>query len=475
MKRTLYNVGLILFFSFFVRQIALAQNLPFPAKENVAKAGVGQLILNPDSLKGYKADFGILVVTESESKKSRKIELPVVRIQSKSHKPEYPVFYFEGGPGGTNIKLDNLPDSLLQNHDFVRVGYRGVDGSVSLNIPDFNQFLKETPNMLSHEGLTYLGSKMDRIAEKLQKDEKVDLKEYNIISVVDDVEKARKALGYEKINISGASYGAAVVYTYCVRYPKSIHRALLTEAAFPFNMALTKPSTIDAQLNHLNDLWKENPENLRRSPDIVQTIRNVLKTLPKNWNGVTIDPDKIRIMTYFSLYTQAMTAQMFAAYIAAENGDYNALAGINQFWNNIVDMFNWGEMTSKTYCTDTGEIKDFDAELNQKESIIGSPLAQLAWGLREHTDWPVKPLPEKYKKLRPIETEVLLVYGSKESAESVQKEYLPFFKNGHIVFHENMGHMDVGALEAEASQHMEKMFFLTGVVDISKFIKSEMR
>lgn len=474
MKHALLKVVLIFIFPLFLGEAALAQILPFPTKEMLAGLKTGELLLNADSLKGYKADFGTMISTESEAKDSKKIELPVVRIHSKSKNPEYPVFYFEGGPGGTNIKLENLPDSLLQNHDFVRVGYRGVDGSVSLNCPGMNQVLKETPNMLSHEGLKSIGSKVTQIAKDLQK-KGIDLKEYNIINVVDDMEKARKALGYGKINLSGGSYGGAVVYIYCIRYPESIHRALFTEAAFPFNMAFVKPSTIDENLNYLNERWKKNPENLLRSKDIVQTIRNVLKTLPQDWNGVTIDPDKIRIMTFFSLYTQAMNAKCFDAYIAAEKGDYNGLAWVNQYWNNIVDLFNWGDMISKTFCTDTSEIQDFEAELNQKESIIGSPLALLGWGLKENSDWPVKPLPEEYRKFRHIDTESLLVYGSKESAQSIQDDYLPFFKNGHIVFHENMGHMDVGAMEAEASQYMEKMFFLKGIVDISKFKNTEMR
>lgn len=474
MKSALLKVCLFLAFPIILGQAALAQNLPFPAKEQLAELKNGELLLNPDSLKSYAADFGMMIVSEGAAEESKRIELPVVRIHSKSKKPEYPVFYFEGGPGGTNIKLENLPDSLLQNHDFVRVGYRGVDGSVSLNCPGINQALKETPNMLSHEGLVSLGKKITQIAQQFQ-EQGIDLKEYNIINVVDDMEKARKALGYNKINLSGGSYGGAVVYTYCIRYPESIHRALFTEAAFPFNMAFVKPSSIDEKLNHLNELWKENPENLKRSQDIVQTIKNVLKTLPRDHNGVTIDPDKIRIMTYFSLYTQAMTAQFFDAFIAAENGDYNGLSWINQYWNNVVDMFNWGDMISKTLCTETGEILDFEAELNSKESIIGSPLSLLGWGLMENIDWPVKPLPEEYKKLRSVDTEALLVYGSKESEKSILEDYLPFFKNGHAVFHENMGHMDVGVLEAEASQYMEKMFFLKGIVDISKFRNSVMR
>jgi hypothetical protein len=238
-------------------------------------------------------------------------------------------------------------------------------------------------------------------------------------------------------------------------------------------MALTKPSSIDKKLNRLNGLWKQNPECLRRSGDIVLTIKNVLKTLPKDWNGIRVDPDKVKLMTFFGFYTQTQTAQVFDAFVAAENGDYSGLAFMSYYWNNVVDMFNWGDMFSKTYCTETDEVHDFETELNQENSIIGSPLSLLAWGLREHIDWPVKSLPQEHIEPRQTEVEALLVYGSKESAENPKEEYLPLFTNGHIVIHENMGHMDVGALQPEAGRHMEKMFFLKGIVDASKFQKME--
>ncbi|OFY65486.1 MAG: hypothetical protein A2V64_05825 [Bacteroidetes bacterium RBG_13_43_22] len=472
MKEVLLKRVVILFIIGFIGHVTLAQDHPFPTKEQLTEARAGDLVLNAGLLGDYKTDFGTLIVTESEEKNSNKIELPVVRIHSKNQNPAYPVFFFEGGPGGTNIKLDNLPDWLLENHDIVRVGYRGVDGSVSLNAPEINDVIKNTNNLLSTEGLKSFGSKMSEVARKLG-NTGIDLEEYNIINVVNDMEKARKALGYKKISLSGGSYGGAVVYTYCVLFPKSIQRALLTEAAFPFDMALVKPSSIDATLNHLNELWKQNSECLSRSKDIVQTIRNVLKTLPQSWNGINIDPDKIRFMTYFGLYTQKTIAQVFDAFIAAENGDYSGLAFMSYFWNNVVDMFNWGDMGAKTYCTETGKISDYEKELNSENSIIGSPLSLLAWGPRKYTDWPVKPAPKVLREIRPIDVELLMVYGTKESAESVKRDYLPFFENGHIVNYENLGHQDVGALQPEASRQLEKMYFLNGSVDTSRFIKTE--
>ncbi|RPH93261.1 MAG: alpha/beta fold hydrolase [Calditrichaeota bacterium] len=466
--------NLILIIVLITSKLALTQDMPFPTAEVIANAQVGQLILNPDTLKGYSIDYGILVVAESNTKDSRRIELPVVRIHSKSHSPQYPVFHFEGGPGLPNIKI-TLPDSILENHDYVRVGYRGRDGSPSLDMPEINRALKETPNILHHEGLIALGNKVDLIVQDFQKHNKIDLREYNVINVVDDMEQARKAMGYEHINITAYSFGGAIAYSYCVRYPESIHRVMYTEGAFPFYVGMAKPSDIDAAINDQNELWKKNPENQLRSPDIIQTIRNVLKTLPRDWNGVTIDHDVIRFMTWGSLNTREMTAQCFNAYVAAENGDYNGLAALQQFYGTIVDLFNWGDMLSKTFSTDTGEIRDFEALLNQESSIIGSPLSLLGWGLRQNSHWPVKRLPKKHRKFREIGTESLIIVGKKEMIPDVEKNQMPYFKNGHLVAHENVGHMDLGNIEFDATQHMEKMFFLKGIIDISKFKESEVR
>ena len=85
----------------------------------------------------------------------------------------------------------------------------------------------------------------------------------------------------------------------------------------------------------------------------------------------------------------------------------------------------------------------------------------------------MKPLPVDHAHPRHTNIRSLLVYGSKESAEYIDDIYLPLFKNGEIVIHENMGHMDVGALQPEASWHLEKMFFLEGIVDTSKFQQTE--
>jgi len=450
---------------------AIAQDMPFPDSAAVENAQVGEIVIHTDTLQGYNVDYGTLVVAEGENS-TKTILLPVVRIHSKNSNPGAPIFFLEGGPGGTNIKLQRLPDYLLENHDIVRVGYRGVDGSVSLACPEINTALKTLPEILSTDGLKAFGQVITTAAKRLAS-QGIDVTEYAIVNVVDDMEAARNALGYETISLSGASFGGAVGYTYCVRYPKSIHRALLTEAAFPFDMPLQYPAGVEKNLNRLNEAWRKNPKCVKQSKDIVQTIRNVMKTLPQNWNGIEIDPDKIKLMTFFGCYAENTTAQVFDAFVAAENGDYSGLAFMVYYWGNVVDMFNWGDMFSKSYCTATDRSRDLEVALNQGETTIGSPLSLLAWGPMHYCDWPVKPRPEAENKPQFTDVEVLLVYGSAEAGKSPKEKYLPYFKNGNIVIHENMGHMDVTALQPEAARHLEKMFFLKGAVDTSLFERRE--
>jgi pimeloyl-ACP methyl ester carboxylesterase len=450
---------------------AFSQDLPFPDESAVDRAQVGDIVINTDTSKGYTVDYGTLVVAEGEDN-AKTILLPVVRIRSKNSNPGTPIFYFAGGPGGTNIKSQHSPEYLLETHDLVQVGYRGVDGSVSLACPEINRALKTVPDILSTDGLKAFGQVISAAAETLAR-QGIDVTEYAISNVVDDMEAARKALGYEKISLSGASFGGAVIYTYCVRYPESIHRALLTEAAFPFDMPMQSPADVEKNLHRLNAAWKKNPECVKQSEDIVQTIRNVMKTLPQNWRGIEIDADRIKLMTFFGCYTENTTAQTFEAFVAAENGDYSGLAYMAYFWGNVVDMFNWGDMFSKVYCTATDMNRDLEAALDQGDTTIGSPLSLLAWGPMNYCDWPVKPRPEAENKPQFTDVEALFVYGSADAGESSKEDYLPYFKNGRIVIHDNMGHMDVTALQPEAARHLETMFFLKGAVDTSLFEKRE--
>ena len=52
-----------------------------------------------------------------------------------------PIFWLAGGPGGTNMGFSHV-EGLIEDHDIVLVGYRGVDGSSALDCPEENQAAK---------------------------------------------------------------------------------------------------------------------------------------------------------------------------------------------------------------------------------------------------------------------------------------------------------------------------------------------
>ncbi len=412
---------------------------------------------------------GTLIVPEDRNRPdSRQIELPIVVVKALSPSPDYPVFQCTGGPGGSNIGPEQrIGEADVQNHDLVQVGYRGVDGNPKLKHKVFDQILK-TPDMLSRPNLKEMGIKAAMVVREL-KATGINVEHYNILNVVDDIEAARASLGYEKINLTGGSYGGAVVLTYCLRYPKRVHRAVMIEAAFPYDIAFEKPRKVDARFERLNELWKNDHKATERTPDIVQTIKNSLKKLPRQWKGMPIDPSKVRIVTYLGLYERTYVNMLFDAYIAAEHGDFGSIAVMSLMYDQLMSNFeNVGDLLSKTYSSVTDPNRDFISELDDPDSVIGSPMALMAWGAFQHSQWPVNPVAAEHPPTQESRVETLIVYGSKQTGEAFRDRYGSMFTNASWVMFNDLGHMDVWKIIGDGMSHLIHRFVDDGVVDTSK-------
>jgi len=80
-------------------------------------------------------------------------------------------------------------ESILEKHHVVQVGYRGVDGSPTLKHPFLDKIML-TPNMLSKKSIRQMGKKVTKAAKDLRT-EGIDVSNYNILNVVEDIEDAR--------------------------------------------------------------------------------------------------------------------------------------------------------------------------------------------------------------------------------------------------------------------------------------------
>jgi hypothetical protein len=106
----------------------------------------------------YVADCGTLVVPENRADPgSRLIALPVIRVHATGTNPAEPIFRLGGGPGQSNMGFSRL-ERLIENHDVVLVGYRGVDSAPELQCPEFIRAAKGLgDDLLSKASIANMG------------------------------------------------------------------------------------------------------------------------------------------------------------------------------------------------------------------------------------------------------------------------------------------------------------------------------
>jgi pimeloyl-ACP methyl ester carboxylesterase len=448
-----------------------SQDNPFPMEQELVNARAGDLILKSGSYHERKAEFGVLIVPENREKpESRLLHLPVIRLLATDSNPIEPVFFLQGGPGASCLSAD-MPDWIHKEHDFVMVGYRGVDGPVKLEIPELAAVLKNQ-RPLSPENLKAMGNATCAGLARL-KQQGIDLDHYSMVDVVDDIEAARMAFGYKKINLWSHSYGTQVAYVYCIRKPESLYRNMVTGASAPGRMAVWEPEMVDAQLRYYADLWSKDPDCVKRSVDLIQTIRTVLKTLPVTWKTIFIDPDKVRLTMYQMLFNTGTAAQVFDAFVSAEKNDYNGLAFLSlSFDEGLQHLLNSGDFALKILTSGDIDItRDWENDMDPPGSIIGSPMSKLNWGPLKYCHFPIKTIAREYRNSQTA-VRTLVVNGHPDFSsplEYTQKELMPLLLNGTLIVKSEMGHQDIIGMQGEAYRHLWETFFRTGQVDDSKF------
>jgi pimeloyl-ACP methyl ester carboxylesterase len=431
------------------------------------------------SKEDYAADCGTLIVPENRTDpESRLIALPVTRIRSTQNNPAEPIFYLSGGPGSTNMHSQPMP-AILDHHDFVMIGYRGVDGSAVLDYPKVGQAMKgDGVDVLSDASLAGLSSAMRQCAARLQA-EGVDLDGYTPLEVVEDMEAARQALGYEAINLFSESYGTRVAQYYAYLYPDNIHRSIMVSVNPPGHF-VWEPDMVDAQLEYYSQLYAQTEDP--RTPDLAQTMLEVSQNMAENWLFLKIDPGKAKIVSFIMLYHQGTAAQVIDAWLSAAEGDPSGLALMTLAYDMIVPTtFVYGEFLSKGVSADYDADRDYSTEMDPPGSIIGSPMSKVIWGSAADEDgvtWPTAVLPEEFRQVQPSAVETLLVSGNIDfstPAEYATKELLPALENGEQVILSEMGHInDVMTLQPEATERLLTHFYDTGEVDDSLFVYQPM-
>lgn len=455
---------------------------PKPKMTVPPNAQAGDLILEPCEYKTktqtYRAECGTLVVPENRlNLNSRLIALPVKRIHARSDSPLDPIVYLGGGPGVSNMRFDP-PDELLANHDILIVGYRGADGSTVLNCPEFSEAMAgDGQPVLRDEMLAQLTAAAKTCRARIEASG-VDLSAYTMPAVVEDVEAARVALGYKKINLLSESYGTRLAQIYAALHPESLNRSAMI-GVNPPGRFVWEPAMVNAQIEQYSRLWSRDEAARARSSNLAATMRNVSHNMPRRWLFIPIDAGKVNTTAFMLLYHRNTSALVFDAYVAAEHGDPSGLALMSLAYDLLVPKaLIWGDLFIKGGSADLDVIRDYAADLLAPDSIIGLPLSYLIWGSLSQAWEDGELLPAELRQIQPTDVPTLLLSGSVDfstPAEYARDELLPSLKNGGQIIISEAGHVgDVWRVQPEATLRALTTFYATGVADDSLFTYSPM-
>lgn len=323
------------------------------------------------------------------------IELFVAVVEALAEDPAPdPLAIVAGGPGeaATRFYVTTEPafSRIVRNRDIVLVDQRGTGRSAPLRC----EASQDDP-FLTAGGVDAMVEASKECLENLDHDPRF----FTTSVAVGDLEAVRRALGHERMNLYGVSYGTRVAQHYLRRFPERVRRVVLDgvvppDVAFGPDVALASQAAVDALFDRC-----EADEACRAAfPELGQRFHAVLERLethpvqvaldhPRTGDPVDILVDHwmlvgvVRLLVY-----HPRTASLLPVLIdATHGGDYRSLATQAFVITEGIEDLAVG-LNNAVVCTEDvpfmGEV-DLAA---QASTYMGTAFLEIVAGICEH--WP---------------------------------------------------------------------------------------
>jgi pimeloyl-ACP methyl ester carboxylesterase len=190
-----------------------------------------------------EAECGRLVVPENPAApRGRQIALRVAVVPAIStRKRPDPLFVLAGGPGmgaaSFYTSVEPVFALINRDRDIVLLDQRGTGDSNALDC-------ESDADDLSQNTTAEIVAGTERCLKTLSAH--ADVRFYTSSIAVQDLDRVRAALGYDRINLYGSSYGTIVAQQYLRRFPDRV-RSVILDGVVPPQLALGAMSALDAQ------------------------------------------------------------------------------------------------------------------------------------------------------------------------------------------------------------------------------------
>ena len=353
--------------------------------------------------------------------KGRELELDIVVLHANGKSPQPdPIFYIAGGPGQAAATLYRA----FQNHwmradrDLVFVNQRGTGGSNRLAFPDWR-----ASNPQNYLRPLFEPDRVKNAAEELGK--KFDLTMYSTPMAMDDLNEIRQALGYDKINLLGGSYGTRASLVYLRRHRKSVRTATLNGVApIEFKNPLYHAQESQIALDKIFKEVESDEEYRKAFPDLKKKFQTILDRLEKEPAQVELTdrntgkPISIKLTKTafcsslrFQLYYLNTSRRVPLMILNAYEGDYKpfVISAINR--NRALSRsIAAGMLLSVTAAEDVARIRSDEIEKATKNTFLGDRRVRLQ--IAACKLWPKSKLPKGFDA--PVKSDVptLILSGS---------------------------------------------------------------
>jgi len=371
------------------------------------------------------ARCGTLEVWEDrESRTGRKIALniAVIPARARAREPD-PIMVLAGGPGQGAVSLAPqvmpLFARLNDARDLVLVDQRGTGNSNPLDCDE-----EEPPALQALFEDTLPEQMLAKCLARLD----ADPRQYLTSIAVEDLDEVRSALGYDKLNLWGGSYGTRVALEYLRRHPDRV-RTMILDGVAPSTMKLPLSFVADgdAALLRLIEACDAEARCRKVYPDLRATIAAVRSQLSRRPVNVAInDPrtgDRETIKVNENIFLSGLFRPLYVAELAsllplgitaAAAGDFNPLLAQNlEFADDVAENLSIGMHLSVVCAEDIPRITPEDLAA-VSGSFFGRALVDEF--IRACKDWPRGKVPADFYE--PVRSEVpaLILSGAIDPA-----------------------------------------------------------
>lgn len=386
---------------------------------------------------------GWLTVAENPDRPAgRQIDIRVARIPARGRASEPdPLVFFAGGPGQAATESWPIVGRALQkvneSRDILLVDQRGTGQSNPLKCPQVEL----------EKALAADWEEVARSTRSCLEELEGDPRFYTTTIAMYDIDAARAAFGYEKVNLYGGSYGTRAAQVYYRLFPERV-RSIVLDGVVPQTLALGSEHAmkLDQAIQRVLAACDTDESCAQKFPNTSARLQSLIVSLEQEPVEVTVDHPStgqpfsltfdrdvlstaLRFLTY-SPETQAMMPLLI--YEASEQRQFGRLASQMLITTTGLQQSIAQGMELSVMCAE--DYPRFPKEIVPNDYLMGTLLEQaveVQCGI-----WPRGPVPDDFNQPVSGDVPVLLISGELDPVtppEYADQVAVYFDKATHLV------------------------------------------